>query len=242
MSNFCVASVQVDERMRGEHGVLHAHSLFLSRQTRELTSQLMAEAEQDREALLAQAHDETEQMLADAQRAGDEAVEQAQVRVIEQADQLFATLDSALAQVNDGIRPLVVSLALELFDRLVLETTPEERIASAYRRLLSEVPLKLVDAVLKVHPDELAIYETILPAPRWTLQPDISIARGACRVDANSGEWSAGFDLAAQALRAAFAHATEPGVVAEVGLEGQEGEDLDQMLDDDELEPQPEEN
>jgi flagellar biosynthesis/type III secretory pathway protein FliH len=235
MSNFCVATVQVDERMRGDHGVLHAHSLFLSSQAREMAAQLMDEAEQNREALLLQTQEQSEQMLADAQQAGEDAVEQAQTRVIEQANDLFATLDSSLAQVNDGIRPLVVSLALELFDRLVLESTPEERAAGAYRRLLTEVPLKLIDAVLKVHPEELAIYEAFVPAPRWALQPDPSIARGACRVDANSGEWSAGFDLAAKALRAAFVHSTEPGVVDEVAMDGEGEEEFDpDSLEDDE--------
>ncbi|MGI4846683.1 MAG: FliH/SctL family protein [Janthinobacterium lividum] len=217
MNDFCVASIEMDSRMRAQHGVLPSHSLFLTTEARALCARIEVEAQEQKAALLAAASEEAEQTLEQARMAGEQAVESAQVRVVEQADELFATLDDALAKVGDGIRPLVVRLAQELFDRLVLETTPEERIMAAYRRLLEEVPLKLVDAALRVHPDDLASIEAMVPAPRWAVQADAKIARGACRVDANSGEWSAGFEFAAAALRSAFADASLPGNAEEHG-------------------------
>jgi flagellar biosynthesis/type III secretory pathway protein FliH len=229
--SFCVATIEIDERLRAAHGVFRGASLFSANQAREMSAQLMEEARQARDELLDAARASAEETVRAAEREGELAVQSAQTRVVKQADALFATLEGALASVTDGIRPLVLQLAGDLFDRLVLDATPQERVAAAYRRLLEEVPPKLLDAELRVHPDELPLFETMVPAPRWTLVADAKMARGACRVDAASGEWSAGFELAAEALRQAFLNAADNAAgsadEARREREGQEGYETD---------------
>jgi flagellar biosynthesis/type III secretory pathway protein FliH len=112
-----------------------------------------------------------------------------------------------------------------LFDKLLLQATPRKRIEASLKRLLRETPPRLMDAVLRVHPDDV----DLLPEVDWEIKRDDTIARGACRLEAASGEWHADFEGAVNALRSAFYDAVEQSV-AEQGIDE---EDEDRGTDDD---------
>jgi flagellar biosynthesis/type III secretory pathway protein FliH len=211
MHSFCVDTITVNPHLRPRHGILHATGLPIAndarRAARLLTQQAQAgadamlnEARNGADDILAQARDEAGRLLADAREQASKLSAAERQKVAVQAAELLQVLEQANRTILDQVEDLAASLARTLFDRLVMETTPHERIAASLRRVLQEAPPKLADALLRVHPDDVAL----LPPVDWPLKADMALARGACRLEAASGQWCAGFDVAVQDLTAAF--------------------------------------
>lgn len=195
MKAFCVARMSTDRRLLPSHGVLHAA-------TREMT----ADAQLLATRIVEQGRAEAAQLLAEAQVQARQAVQAAETRVLEQSIQLQQGMEAAMADLLEQAQDIVLRLAAELYDRLVLETTPQEKIAAACRRLLREAPPKLVNTVLRLHPGDM-------PPPDgtpWPCEADPALAPGCCRLEADSGEWRADFNAAAASLRQALATLPPP--------------------------------
>jgi flagellar biosynthesis/type III secretory pathway protein FliH len=194
MTGFCVEKIAADERLRPAGGILRSEELTVISDARVLAGHIVQEA-----------RDKAEGILAQAQSRAKELEQSAESQVFERASELLAGLDEAGATVADRVAGTVVDLVMSLFDRLLLQTTPRKRIEASLKRLLRETPPKLMDAVLRVHPDDVSL----LPEVDWEVKRDDMLARGACRLEAASGEWHADFDGAVNALRNAFYSAVE---------------------------------
>jgi flagellar biosynthesis/type III secretory pathway protein FliH len=190
MTAFCIERLDADPRLLAAHGVLHAAT-----RTRTADAQLLAGR------IVEQGRAEAAQLLAAAGDQARQAVHAAQAQVLEQGMLLQQGLEAAMAELLEHAPDIVAGLAGTLYDRLVLQTTGQERIAAACRRLLSEAPPKLVNAVLRLHPQDMPPPEG-LP---WPCQVDAGLEPGSCRLEADSGEWRADFSAAAAALRQALA-------------------------------------
>lgn len=199
MSQFCVVRLAPDARLRPEHGVLSAAVLELTAQAQLLARQIVQQAEAEREALLAEAR-------AQAQLA----VRESEARVLQEGEQLLQGLRQAMQDLLGGAEDIVTGLARQLYERLVFETTPAERIAAAYRRVLEEAPPKLVNAVLRLHPADMPLLAEVA----WDCKADARLAPGTCRLEADSGEWQADFSAAVAALTLAFGAATTAAATA----------------------------
>lgn len=193
MFKFCVDQVSAPARLRARHGVLKCEALAVACDGQRAAALMLDEARAQAEALLAEAN----------ARAHD-TVRREQQRVAHEATAILHSLRSAQERLLDALMPLVTDLAGRAFERLVLEATPQERIAAAVRRVREEAPQRLVAALAWVHPDDLALSAG---AP-WEVRADARLARGTCKLEASSGEWLAGFELGATALADALrAHA-----------------------------------
>lgn len=182
-----------------------------------------AEAAQVREAAETEAREVRQAAQAEAQHMT--AAEQQ--RVLEQSGALLDGLKEACGAIVTRVDDIAIELAQKLFDRLVSEVTPRERIAAALKCVILEAPPKLVDSLLRVHPEDV----DLLPEVDWPVKPDPSITRGACRLEATNGQWCANFDAAIDALKRAFqqgVHETQSAAASEVdGLEIQEENEAD---------------
>lgn len=185
MTTFCVARLAPTPDLLATHGVLRAADLGATAEAHALAARIVAEAEAERGAILAAAAEEARLALASAQ-----------ARVLAEGTALLDGLRAATDDVCGRAEDIVTGLAQQLFERLVLETPPRERVAASYRRLLHEAPPKLVNAVLRLHPDELAY----AAGWEWPVKADAALPRGACRLEADSGQWRADFGAAASAL------------------------------------------
>lgn len=194
MTEFCVASLVPERRLRAEHGVLRTASLLVT-----------SDAEKVATHVLQQAQVEKCDLLHAAQEEAKIAVQAAQEKVIRQAAQLLAGLDAVHLTLLARAQDLVIDLALQLFDRLVMAATPREQVAAMLRRLQFEAPQKLVTPLLWVHPDDFVL----IPEIAWEIKADPSLARGACKLEASNGEWRAEFGVAASALKSALTQAVE---------------------------------
>jgi flagellar biosynthesis/type III secretory pathway protein FliH len=196
MSGFCIARIPADPALLPDHGVLRAVDLGHVADAQALAGRIADDARSEREALLAAARDEAARLA-----------EAAQAQALREADALLAGLRAALERLYDGAEDIVAELAGTLFEHLVLETAPRERLAASYRRVLREAPPKLANAVLRLHPDDVVLAD----GWQWPVQADPELARGACRLEADSGQWHADFTAAAAALAHAFDAATKGG-------------------------------
>jgi flagellar biosynthesis/type III secretory pathway protein FliH len=189
MSHFCVATLSPDTLLRADHGVLRAASLALTGDARAAAEHILADARRQAEQLRLRADD----------RARD-AVRAAEQQTLERAADLLLRLERRHAQLLLGAQRMAIDLTLALFDRALADTTPRERVAASCRRLLAEAPRALAQPVLYLHPDDGAL----APELAWEIKTDAALARGACRLEADGGEWRADFAEGAAALRASF--------------------------------------
>lgn len=189
MMTFCVAQLAPPPELLADDGLLRAVDLGTTADAQALAGRIVAAAEAERAGLLAAAAEEARQSL-----AADQA------RVLTEGAALLDGLRAAADSLGEQAEDIVTGLARQLFERLVLETTPQQRVAASYRRLLAEAPPRLVNAVLRLHPDELALAEGC----EWPVKADATLAPGACRLEADSGQWHADFGAAASALSAAL--------------------------------------
>ena len=189
MTGFCVQKLAADSRLRSADGILPAEALTAVSDARELARHIEEEARSEAQRILAQAREQAEEMR-----------QAAEVRVFERAAQMLAGLDAAADTLASRVSGTVVDLVTTLLDRALLRTPPRARIEASLKRLRQEAPARLVHAELCVHPDDAAL----LPEAAWEVRHDISVARGACRLVAENGEWHADFEAAVESLRTAF--------------------------------------
>lgn len=190
MSAFCIARLEADPRLLPVHGILRGAGVERTADAQLLAGQIVEQGRQEAQQLLAAAREEARQ-----------AVHEAQARVLEQGMQLQQAMDAAMAEFLDQAQDMVAELAGTLYDQLVLETTAREKVAAGCRRLLRDAPPKLVNAVLRLHPQDM-------PPPQglpWPCESDDRLEPGTCKLEADSGEWRADFTAAAAALRQALA-------------------------------------
>ena len=211
MNPFCVERLAANPHLRARHGVLRAAGLALTNDARQAAALLLAQARGQAASMLAQAERDGAAIAAAAQAEADRLLAEARARaarlnaaeterVLVQGAALLQGLEQANAAILERVEEMVAGLATALYERLVMETTARERIDAALRRVLLEAPPKLVDAQLRVHPDDAAL----LPALDWPVKPDPALAPGACRLEAANGQWCASFDAAMQAVKTAF--------------------------------------
>jgi|GEM_PF-953045 len=240
MTSFCTDTIRFAPHLRPDRGILRAEALSLTADAQRAAQLLLRRAKSDGDALRDQARAQGESELAtaraqaqqeldtarsEAQRVLDDAYAQAQQlagaeqqRVLEQAAELLELLEQAGAAIVERVEDTALELTQKLFDKLVSEVTPRERLAAALKHVLQEAPPKLVDPLLRVHPDDVEL----LPEVEWPVKGDPSIARGACRLEAASGQWCAAFDAAVEALTAALRQGVEEarlGVPDEAGYD-----------------------
>lgn len=185
MTTFCVARLVPAPDLLASDGVLRAASMGATADAQALAGRIVAAAQAERAALLATAAEEARLALA-----------QAQAQVLAEGTALLEGLRAAAQDLSGRAEDIVTELARQLYERLVLETAPRERLAASYRRVLQEAPPRLVNAVLRLHPDELSLAE----GWEWPVKADAALPRGACRLEADSGQWRADFTAAASAL------------------------------------------
>jgi flagellar biosynthesis/type III secretory pathway protein FliH len=195
MNDFCVERISVPAILRAEHGVLRPQALRVS-----------ADAGQAAARLLDQAREQAGLILAEARQEAGQAVQQQRQDVVRQATQLLDGLRQAQQDMLARMEHVVVELAQEVYDRLMLELTPRERIAAMFRRVQQEAPGKLVEPVVWLHPDDLAL----APDSVWERKADARLTVGTCRLEAASGEWRAEFQLASDELRTAITQVGPP--------------------------------
>jgi len=188
-TGFTVETVCSDARLRSRDGILSASALTIT-----------ADAGKLAERIAQQARAEAEQVVL-----------QAQADVLQQAAALLEGLERANATFLDRAQGVIVDLARKLFDRLVMESTPQQRVEASIKRILEEAPSNLIEPLLHVHPEDA----DLLPPVEWEVRKDPTLARGACRLTASNGEWHADFDVAAKALALAFADAARIDVADE---------------------------
>jgi flagellar biosynthesis/type III secretory pathway protein FliH len=189
MRSFCIDQIRIEPGLRAEHGVMRSASFAVTTRARVVAADIERRAEAEREAVLRAARDEAGRI-----------VQEAETKVFEQAARLLELLAQMQGTVVDRAQDIVVDLACSLLDRLVLQMTPREKVEATLRRLLAEAPPKLVEPVLRVHPEDAEH----LPAVDWEIKKDDTMARGACRLEATDGKWCADFGGALDALRNAF--------------------------------------
>ncbi|MBP1313315.1 FliH/SctL family protein [Herbaspirillum huttiense F1] len=192
MSDFAVQRVTVPDQLRAHHGVLRLTGLTVT-----------SDAAQLAEQMLAQARDEAELIREQAAEDARHAVKRQQEEVAQRGTALLEGLQRAQHDMLERIEEVVVDLAQDVMECLLLELAPRDRIAAMLRRVSQEAPAKLHEAVLWVHPDD----QQLLPASPWEIQTDSALAPGSCRLEAASGEWRSDFALAVQALRDGLAAA-----------------------------------
>jgi flagellar biosynthesis/type III secretory pathway protein FliH len=189
MTTFCVERLTPTPDLLASDGVLRAASMGATADAHALAARIVAEAQAERTAMLAAAAEEARLALAEAQ-----------AQVLAEGTALLDGLRTATEDLCGRAEDIVTGLALQLYERLVLETVPRERLTASYRRVLQEAPPRLVNAVLRLHPDELAF----AVGWEWPVKADAALPRGACRLEADSGQWRADFSAAASALSEAL--------------------------------------
>lgn len=187
---FVIETLSLPVGLRARHGVLRADAFVV-----------MDDAQACARRLLEQARDEADGLLGQAREQAQEHLRQEQRRIAEEATLLLTGLRGMQEVMLEEAGRLAVELAAQVFDRLMLETTPQERLQAAWHRVREEAPSKLLSAVAWLHPEDAAL----APEMPWEIKADPRLERGTCRLEAANGEWRAGFALAADALRAALA-------------------------------------
>lgn len=200
MNEFCVEILAPEACLRADHGVLRDAALRVTADAGAAADQILDGARTEAQAMLQAARSEAEAMLHAARTEARQAVQAAEQQTLERARQLIQMLQTTHDAFLASAEATVLDLAQGLFDRLVIDLTPRQRIAATYQRVLQEAPRRLVSPLLRVHPDDV----DLLPATEWDVKSDPTLARGTCRLEAASGEWCVDFDAAVIALKAAL--------------------------------------
>lgn len=145
------------------------------------------------------------QLLEDERSRAERAHEQAATLV--QAEAMLSALGQLEQRFLDQAASLVADLAQALFLRLAGELAPAARVAAMLHQLRVHAPARLVDPVLRVHPD--AVIDPAAVPAAWRVEPDAALAPGCCRLEAASGEWCFDIDAAVLALAAGLRAAAQ---------------------------------
>jgi flagellar biosynthesis/type III secretory pathway protein FliH len=182
-------TIATDPRWRARHGILKVGALTVTTDANAIAKHIVQDA-----------RDQADAILHDAKALAQELALQAEADAVKRAAGLLEALKLANSTFLDRAEDIIVDLAQQLFDHLVMKTTPRKQIETSLRRLRCEAPPRLVAAVLRVHPDDIPL----LPEMEWEVKRDSSIVRGVCLLEAANGEWHADFGAAVEAVRAAF--------------------------------------
>lgn len=184
---FCVASIQHDTALRPERGILRHSALGITTDAHRHAQRILDDARQAADQLLDEARQQARHIL-------DETEQQS----VERLRSYLTAFDAQYAAFSGRSRELVIRLALDLFDRIILSISDRERIESLVKRLALEAPAKLSEALLHLHPADLAY----LPDCEWPVKADPDLQPGTALLVATSGEWRMEFDVALTALKA----------------------------------------
>ena len=187
--NFCVAKITMDSALRADRGVVREAALAVT-----------SNAQIGAQRILATAQAQADQIMQLAQQRADAIAEDAQLQSIEALDSYQAAFDAQYGSFLQRAQPLVIQLALGLFDQLVLSMTERERAAALVNRLVAEAPTKLTDVMLHLHPQDAQH----LPNTEWPSKADATLAQGTAVLIASSGEWRMDLPLAVDTLKASL--------------------------------------
>lgn len=199
MTGFCVETLQLDPQLRAQDGVLRASAVAVTSDARIAAERILERARAEADALVQKAQGEARQV-----------VEEAEKNTLQRANTLLQMLEDANASVPARSQDIVISLVQSMFDRLVAEMTPQERIAAMLKRVLSEAPSKPASPMLRLHPDDVKL----LPEVEWEIKADASLPSGTCLLETAVGEWRADFSAAVSALKSALTRATQDSAAA----------------------------
>ncbi|MFT5532090.1 MAG: flagellar biosynthesis/type III secretory pathway protein FliH [Burkholderiaceae bacterium] len=194
---FCVASIQHDTALRPDRGILR-HASFA----------ITTDACENAQRILDDARDAADQIRDQARQQARQILEGAEQESIERLRGYLAAFDAQYAAFSGRSRELVIRLALDLFDRMILSISDRERIESLVKRLALEAPAKLSEALLHLHPSDLVH----LPDSEWPVKADPDLQPGTALLVATSGEWRMEFDIAIAALKATLEKHITPRV------------------------------
>lgn len=183
---FCIDTIQHDAALRPDHGILRVAALAVTTDAHANAQRILNEARNAADDLLARAQQQARQILDDAEQQS-----------VERLRNYLAAFDAQYAAFAGRSRTLVIRLALDLFDRMILSISDRERIESLAKRLALEAPAKLSEALLHLHPSDVAH----LSDPEWPVKADPDLQPGTALLVATSGEWRMEFNIAIAALK-----------------------------------------
>jgi flagellar biosynthesis/type III secretory pathway protein FliH len=184
--NFCIETISHDDGLRAEQGVLRQNGLAIT-----------SDAALCAQRRLADAQAEAAQLLQQAQQQADQLIEQAQQDTLQRLRDQLAAFDTQYASFIDRAQPLVIQLALGLFDRLVSSMSDRERVEALVKRIAMEAPSKLTEVMLHLHPDDACH----LTECEWPVKSDPEMRVGTALLVADSGEWRMDFEVAVGLLK-----------------------------------------
>ena len=193
---FFVEAVNHTSYLRPDHGIIRAPALRIT-----------ADAEAAAQNILAAAEAEASEILARARKEGDAATQAVERETLDRAHVLLQCLEEQQRTFLKNAQSTVLDLALALFDRLAMDQSQRKRAGVLLKRLLAELPPRLHNAQLWIHPEDAAL----LPAVEWEIRADESMRRGTCRLEASNGDWCVDFPLAVETIKASFIAAANPG-------------------------------
>lgn len=189
MMSFCVDTVTVSSKLRARHGILRASSLQVTSDAAAAARKITEEAQAEARNVLDQARQEARSVVSEAER-----------KTFEQTQQLLQALENERETFLERGKDIIMDLAGALFDRLIMEMTQRERMEATLRRMMAEAPRRLINPMLRVHPEDVQF----LPALEWDIVEDATLTPGSCKLLARNGEWCVDFDAAVSSLKQAF--------------------------------------
>ena len=187
--NFCVAKIDIDTALRPEHGVLRDNALAITADARLCAQRTLDNAQATADQIVQQAQQQADAITADAEQ-----------RTLAAMRSYQAAFDAQYAEFIQRAQPLVIQLALGLFDKLVQSMSERERVAATVTRLTFEAPTKLSEVMLHLNPADVAQVSNV----EWPIKGDPTLAPGTAVLIASSGEWRMNFSMAVDTLKASL--------------------------------------
>ena len=187
--NFCVAKIDIEPTLRPDHGVLRDNAFAVTADARQCAQRMLDNAQATADQIVQMAQQRTDAITADAEQ-----------RTLDAMRSYQGAFDAQYAEFIQRAQPLVIQLALGLFDKLVLSMSERERVAATVTRLTFEAPTKLSEVMLHLHPADVAQVADI----EWPIKGDPTLAPGTAMLIASSGEWRMNFSMAVDTLKASL--------------------------------------
>jgi flagellar biosynthesis/type III secretory pathway protein FliH len=184
--SFCVQKIEMDDGLRPDYGLLKITALKVTADAHACAESLMDAARASADQIVQQARQQAEAVAAETEQ-----------RTLDTFRNYQASFDRQYAGFMQRAQPLIIELALGLFDQLVLSMNERERVAVLATRLAREAPAKLEEAMLHLHPSDVVH----LPEPEWPVKPDANLTPGTAVLIASSGEWRMDFSVAVDTLK-----------------------------------------
>lgn len=183
---FCVQKIDMNESLRSDRGLLRITALKVT-----------ADAHACAQTMLDAAHASADQIVQQVRQQSEAAAAENEQRTVDTFRGYQDAFDKQYASFMQRAQPLIIELALGLFDQLVLSLDDRERTEILAARLVREAPAKLDEALLHLHPSDVAH----LPEPEWPVKADSSLTPGTAVLVASSGEWRMNFSVAVDTLK-----------------------------------------